>query len=143
MIEACRFAGVQEIELLREPKAALMAFGTNHAQAQSEIFSIVIRLGGTSYEVSLVRTKAYNSKIVDSEVNLQLGGRHIEDGLTKLAISAKLPQANDAQPSQKFKLQQKICQAKQELFDRRAQQVDVSISSADLEELIDNPASFA
>ena len=56
-----------------------MAFSFDHPQAKSEIFSLVIRIGGTSYEISLVKTKAYKSKIVDSEVNLQLGGRHIED----------------------------------------------------------------
>ena len=125
MVEACKFAGLphENVELIREPRAALTAFGLSPLLTKNEKFSLVIRIGGTSYEISLLKTKSFKSSIVESEMDLLLGGRLIEEKLTDMAIAARLPQASSLQPSQKFRLVEKICRAKHELFDSNAEQV--------------------
>ena len=105
--------------LLEEPKAALFAFGLDPANHNMPImkknsekkvkkYSVVVRFGGTSLEISLIEHCEGNLTVVASEKNLQLGGRDIDNMIIDHCIEEKYPQAKDLTDDKKTELKHKL-----------------------------------
>jgi molecular chaperone DnaK len=80
-ISAGEIAGFKVLDLINEPTAAAIAFGSEKAQGDQTI--LVCDLGGGTFDVTVMRIEGKVFRIVASDGDHQLGGKDFDDALMR------------------------------------------------------------
>lgn len=87
LLQAASLAGLNVLSLINEPTAAALAF--REINNERVRYSIVIHLGGGTFNVSILRFgDNLTIEVVASNGRAELGGRDFDDAIVKLAIEA-------------------------------------------------------
>lgn len=83
-INAGEQAGFKVLDVLNEPTAAGIAFGIDHSSKPETI--VVYDLGGGTFDVTIIRVKGKEIKILATGGDHQLGGKDFDDAIMRHAV---------------------------------------------------------
>lgn len=75
-VNAAKFAGFNQVELIQEPYAASLAYGLNISQ--KDAFWLVFDFGGGTFDAVLMKMEDSTPTVIDSGGDNQLGGKDID-----------------------------------------------------------------
>ena len=76
-------AGFKVLDVLNEPTAAAIAFGVDKSRKEETV--LVYDLGGGTFDVTLMRVKGKEIKIIATDGDHQLGGKDFDDAIMRYA----------------------------------------------------------
>ena len=106
-----------QIEIVEEPKAALMAFGIHSKQSET-VNHVVIKCGGSKLEATFVQANQQGLTIKQSQVSEQCGGFNFDEVLAEHYMNRVMCNSNQKEEERAFikmDLRQKCRLAKHEL----------------------------
>ena len=77
-------AGFKVLDLLNEPTAAAIAFGIDRSSKPETV--MVYDLGGGTFDVTIMRVKGKEIKIISTDGVHQLGGKDFDDSIMKFSV---------------------------------------------------------
>jgi molecular chaperone DnaK len=83
-MNAGAIAGFKVLDLLNEPTAAAIAFGTERSTGPETV--LVYDLGGGTFDVTLMRVAGQQVKILATDGDHQLGGKDFDDAIIGYAV---------------------------------------------------------
>eukprot|EP00934_Nitzschia_sp_Nitz4_P008811 Nitzschia sp. Nitz4//scaffold3_size479765//311229//312956//NITZ4_000128-RA/size479765-processed-gene-1.470-mRNA-1//1//CDS//3329550842//8801//frame0 len=136
-IRAANMAGIEKVQLLREPEAAALAYGLGHGQKKEELV-LVFDLGGGTYDVSILLIEDRFTQIVCSAGDPKLGGSDFDATMTRLIT--RLSNSHCDSEVSNNKLVQVAEAVRIYLSNRRSAKLAIPISEEGWSGLV-NPAS--